>query len=127
MKYIFLFFLLASSLLSDDYEYHDKRHIQKELSHLKLSHTQQKELKKILKSFRKELKEYREFKEDIEEAKSREFLHNELNIEELNRLSHTLHLKAQKIENTFLKKMHLLLNKKQRKRFVKHFDDWEVE
>ncbi|WP_457745645.1 hypothetical protein [Sulfurimonas sp.] len=127
MKFIIMFLLLLLPIFADDYEHHSKKHIQKELSHIKLSHKQKKEIKKILKQFRHDLKEYGKLKREIEKKKKTIFLQKELNVQELNNLNKILNQKAHTIENSFLQKTHLLLNEKQRKRFIKYFDDWEVQ
>ncbi|PHS58526.1 MAG: hypothetical protein COB17_02840 [Sulfurimonas sp.] len=126
MKFTLLFLLLFSSLISYEYEHHSKKHIQKELSHLKLSFQQKKEIKMILKSFRKDLKEYGNYKKEIQKEKSKVFSKEILDVEKLNHLNNFLDKKAHNIENIFLQKIHKALNKKQRRKFIKYFDEWEV-
>jgi len=119
--------LLFISLYSDDYENHSQKHINKELSHLNLSKNQSYKIKVILKDFRKRLKEYRELKEDIEKKREELFMKEDFDEEGLNRLNEILDSKACEIENDLLKKIHHILSAKQRKKFIKYFDDWEVE
>lgn len=125
MKFLVIF-LLFIGLFADD-NYHSEKHINKELSHLNLSKEQNKKIKKILKKFRIQLKIYGELKEDIEEKREKIFSKNILNIEELSKLNLILDTKAHNIENNLLMQIHEILNKKQRKRFIYYFDDWEVE
>jgi len=127
MRYIVVILLLLSLLNADEFEHHSKRHIQKELSHLHLTKQQKKEVKVILKEFREELQEYREFKREIQKRKKKLFIKNSLNTKELSHLDALLHEEAKRVENRLLLQMHQILNRKQRKYFVKHFDDWEVE
>jgi len=127
VKFILVFFLLFVNLYADDYESHSPKHINKELSHLSLSKNQSYEIKKVLKDFRKRLKEYRELKEEIEEKREKLFMHDNFDEEGLNRLNQILDSQACEIENDLLKKIHRILSKKQRKKFIKYFDDWEVE
>jgi len=131
MKYILIvLILLHVNIFADEHEYeeyHAKRHISKELSHLQLTKEQKREIKKILKEYRYALKEYRELKEEIEEKREMLFLKERFNTKKLNRLNGILDEKAHKIENDFLSKIHSVLNREQRKRFIYYFDDWEVK
>ncbi len=124
---LLIVFLFCISLFASDYEEHSERHINKELSHLYLTKEQNRQMKSILKSFRKELKAYRELKKEIEEKRKDIFLKEVLDTKELNKLNHILDTKAHQIENRLLEKIHILLNRQQRKRFIHYFDDWEVE
>ncbi len=126
MRFIIIF-LLFINLYADDYESHSPKHINKELSHLDLSKSQSKEIKRILKDFREELKEYRELKEEIEEKREKLFVKEDFDKERFNSLNQKLDTKARDIENNLLEKIHDMLNLKQRKKFIKYFDDWEVE
>ena len=127
MKYFILVLLLATSLLADNDEHHNERHINKELSHLNLTKQQNKKIKKILKDFRHDLKEFREYKEEIEEKRENIFLKDVFDTKKLNRLNRALDAKSHKIENRLLRRIHPILSKKQRERFIEYFDDWEVE
>ncbi len=127
MKFVIVFFLLFVNLYADDYESHSSKHINKELSHLNLSKNQSYEIKRILKDFRHRLKEYRKLKEDIEEKQEKLFIEDEFDVNGFNYLNEILDSKACEIENDLLKKIHLMLSAKQRKKFIKYFDDWEVE
>lgn len=127
MKYFILLLLLITSLFSDYDEHHNERHINKELSHLKLSKEQNTKIKKILKEFRFDLKEFREYKEEIEKRREEIFIKEVFDIEELNRLNQEVDTKSHEIENRLLKKLHSILSKKQRKKFIRYFDDWEVD
>ena len=114
MKYILILLLILTSLSGDDYEHHNERHINKELSHLNLSKEQSKKIKKILKDFRHNLKEFREYKEKIEEKREDIFLKDVLDIKELDRLNSDLDALSHKIENRLLSKIHAILSKRQR-------------
>lgn len=127
MRYLIIILLLLISLHADNYEEHSEKHIYKEISHLKLTKTQELKVKKILKNFRYDLREFSEFKEDIQEKKEKIFVGKTLNIQELTRLNKSLDEKRHSIENGFLQSMHKILSDKQKKKFIYHFDDWEVE
>jgi Spy/CpxP family protein refolding chaperone len=126
MKY-FIILLLVTALFSDSFENHNERHINKELSHLKLSKEQNTKVKKILKEFRFDLKEFREYKKDIEKEKEKLFMNEIFKADELDKLNNALDAKAHKIEKSFLEKIHFILTPKQREKFIYYFDDWEVE
>jgi len=127
MKYLLTVLLLFSLTQADEFEHHSKKHIQKELSHIKLKKEQKKELKSILKAFRTDLKSYQKLKKRVQKEKEQLFLEEHINIKRLQQLDFMLNKKAKEIENSFLLQMHHLLTPKQRKQFIRHFDDWEVE
>ena len=127
MKSFLFILLLFSTLFGDEFEHHSHKHIQKELSHISLSHKQKEELKKILKAFRSQLKEYRIVKKELQRKKEQLFLQKDLKLDTLNALDAQRYKKAKEIENEFLLKIHTILSPKQRKSFIEHFDDWEVE
>jgi len=120
---LLLFFLV---IFADD-EIHEYKHINKELSHLSLSKEQSIEIKGVLRDFRAELKEFEIFKKEIEERRKDLFLREDFNYDELDRLNQKLDLRAREIEKNLLIKIHVILNLKQRVRFINHFDDWEVD
>jgi len=126
MKY-FILLLIFTGLFADDYDHHNERHINKELSHLNLSKVQSKKIKKILKDFRFELKEFREYKEELEDKRKKIFIKEIFDTQELNRLNQALDTKSSEIENKLLRSMHIILSKKQREEFIHYFDDWEVK
>ena len=127
MKIFLVILVMLVGLYGDDYEHHNERHINKELSHLHLSKQQNTKIKKILKQFRDDLKDFREYKEDIQKKRERLFVQNELDIEAINKLNAMLDEQSHKIENRLLLKIHTILSKKQRKKFIRYFDDWEVK
>ncbi len=126
MRLIIVLFLMTG-LFADDYGHHNERHINKELSHLDLSKTQNIEVKVILKEFRSQLKEFKEFKENVEEKRKNLFIQDSFDAKELDKLNLSLDDKAHAIEKSFLTKMHTILTPRQRERFIHYFDDWEVE
>ncbi|MCF6339532.1 MAG: hypothetical protein L3J10_02110 [Sulfurimonas sp.] len=127
MKILVIILLLLISLFADDYNNHSERHINKEISHLKLSKSQEIEVKKILKDFRYNLREFSEYKEDIQEKKKNLFVAKKLDMQELIKLNKSLDEKRHKTENKFLQMMHKTLSDKQKEKFIYYFDDWEVE
>jgi len=126
MRFIILL-LFITTLYGGHDESHEKHHINKELSHLKLSKEQHIEVKTILREFRIELKEYKEIEEEIEDKRKDLFTENDLNTTKIDNLNKVLDNKAHEIEKNFLIKMHTILTPKQRKKFIDYFDDWKVK
>ncbi|MBW6488934.1 hypothetical protein [Sulfurimonas sp.] len=124
MKIIVVLLLFFCAIFaSNEYEY---RHINKGLSHLGLSKEQSMEIREILHDFRIELKEFEIFKKEIEKRRKDLFLREYFNYDELERLNQKLDFRAREIEKNLLIKIHVVLNLKQRVRFINHFDDWKV-
>lgn len=125
MKIIIVLLLFFGAIFADDD--HEHRHINKELSHLNLSKEQSIEIKEILRDFRGELQEFEVFKKEIEEKRKDLFLREDFDYNELEKLNQKLDLRAREIEKNLLIKIHVILNLKQRVRFINHFDDWKVD
>lgn len=126
MKLIILL-LIISSLFSSRLEFHNEKHINKELSHLNLSQEQNEKIKEILKEFKRDLKEYRSFKENIDNEVKKVFMQDGFNKEELNKLYSELYEKTKEAEIKLLKNIHTVLSRKQREEFTHYFDEWKVE
>jgi len=126
MRFIVLLFLITG-LFAENHKSHNEHHINKELSHLDLSAEQNADLKIILKEFRGELKAFKDLEKEIEEKRKEVFLKDSFEVQEFDALNHLLDAKAHAIENSFLKKIHLILTIEQREKFMDYFDDWKVE
>ena len=126
MRFLIILLLISSSF-ADNYDYHDEKHINKELSHLVLSKRQNIEVKHILREFRDLLEEFEEFKESIEKRRKELFLQEYFDTKKLDMLDSQIDEKAHSIEKFFLKQIHAILTVKQREKFIHYFDDWEVE
>ncbi|MCK4736970.1 MAG: hypothetical protein KAT10_00310 [Sulfurimonas sp.] len=122
MKLIIILLLFTGLFAS-----HDIHHINKELSHLELSEQQNKKIKKLLQEFRMELKDFRDYKKAIEDKRKKLFTKDILNIEQLNKLNNELYKKTNEIEIKLLNSIHLILNKKQRSKFIYYFNEWKVK
>lgn len=126
VKFILLLFLITG-LSAKNHKSHDEHHINKELSHLELLKEQNRDVKILLKEFRTQLKEFKDLEEEIEEKQKELFLKDSFEVKEMDFLNHILDSKAHEIENSFLKKIHLILTIQQRKNFMEYFDDWKVK
>ncbi len=130
MKFLLILSLLFASLLlgdNDEYEKKDHHHYSKDLRYLDLSSSQKEHIKHILKNYRHDIKRYREDKEDIQEEKQKLFSQNILDENKLEELNYQLTKISSKIEIDMLKAIHNVLSQKQREKFIKHMDEWEIE
>jgi len=127
MKYLWIVLLLFTFSSADDHKEEHHHYYSKDLTYLNLGHEQQKSIKKVLKAYRKELKMYRELKEDTIGSKQKLFEQEGFNQNALITLDIKLAQKAAQIEADFLTNIHTILTKEQRKLFIKHIDEWEIE
>ncbi|MCW8895231.1 hypothetical protein [Sulfurimonas sp.] len=128
MKLLIILLLLMSPLLADDDEYEYKeRRLPLDVSYLNLSEHQYKKLVKIVKKFKHERKEFHEEEEDTTKEISELFLADTFDRDEFVKLTNRLKSLSVEIQADFFAKMHKLLNKKQKKDFIKYMKEWEVE
>lgn len=97
-----------------------------DLSELNLTKIQKEKLKKAIINYRKELNILHTKEKIIECKVKKEFL-KDFRYKKL--LKEKLEIKKKFIENEFkfLKQLHTILNKYQRKKFIKQLKEWEVE
>ena len=123
-----LIVLLSIFLLASEDEYKEEGfHIPKDLSFLHLQKSQKKSIKKILKEHRKALKKLHEIEEDLEDTLKDEFKKDKFNKEWFLEKNRELKIKIAKIEADFYEKIHKILNRAQRAKFIEHIEEWEVE
>jgi len=123
LKILLVFLLLFSFVYAD----RDEHHYKKDLSYLELSHTQKKQMKLILKEYRHKVKDYREYKEDLIDEKEELFLESVLDEEKIRNINKKISEYATKIEIDLLKQIHALLSQKQKEKFEKYIEEWEIE
>lgn len=126
MKILFIFLLLFS-FVHADYDRKEEHHYKKDLSFLKLSDSQKKQMKKILKEYRNSAKDFREYKHDLSEEKEELFLESVLDEDKIRAINAKINEYATKIEIKFLKEAHKLLTQEQKEKFEKYIDDWKIE
>ncbi len=97
-----------------------------DLSELNLTKIQKEKLKKAIINYRKELNILHTKEKIIEYKVKKEFL-KDFRYKKL--LKEKMEIKKKFIENEFkfLKQLHTILNKYQRKKFIKQLTEWEVE
>jgi Spy/CpxP family protein refolding chaperone len=127
MKILFLFFLFFSTFVFADYDGKDEHHYKKDLSYLKLSDTQKKEMELILKEYRNDIKDFRKLKYKLIDQKEKLFLKDVLDEEKIKDINNKINEYATKIEIKFLRKTHNLLTQHQKEKFEKYIEEWEIE
>jgi len=127
MRWIVIFLLIFSISFADEDDNEDRLHIPKDLSFLHLYKEQKKELRKVLKEHRKKLKIVHEKEEKLEERLKKMFLKKDFDKNRF--LEQNLELKKEiaKIEADFFEKIHSILDKKQREKFIDYIEEWEIE
>jgi len=130
MKFLVLFctLILSFSLFADDdnYKYEDN-HIHKSLEHLNLNTQQLEKIKKILTANKKDFETFYENKEEYEK-KLKSIMRNETFDKRLYiKTKQEISKKAIELEALTLKKIHEVLNNKQRKRFSHYLKEWRFE
>lgn len=131
MKILKIFLILSSLFLflnADDYKSkHKYKHSYKNLEYLDLNKDQKKEIKDILVEFKYKYKEFYEYKEDkeviLEDIMQSDDFDEKLYLETLIDLK----TKASKLEVQKMKKIHKILDKKQKEKFANYLKEWEIE
>ncbi len=130
MKILVLFctLFLSISLFADDdkYEY-ENNHIHKSLEHLNLNTQQLVKIEEILTANKKGFEEFYEEKEQYEKKLKAIMKHKIFDKKLYIKTKQELSKKAIDLEALTLKKMHQVLNDKQRKRFSHYLKEWRFE
>ncbi|NOX15890.1 MAG: hypothetical protein GXP61_07695 [Epsilonproteobacteria bacterium] len=120
---LFLIFIMCVSFVFADSEHHYNR----DLTYLNLSNLQKTKIVKIIKNYRRDIKHYREEKEKITKFNQKNFIKDNFDEAKILDKNSNINLKEAKIETIFLKNMHKILSLKQRKKFAKYMEDWNLE
>jgi len=110
----------------DKYEYEDN-HIHKSLEHLKLNTQQLVKIEEILTTNKKGFEAFYEEKELYEKKLKTIMQHNIFDKKLYIKTKQELSKKAIHLEALTLKKIHHVLNNKQRKRFSHYLREWRFE
>ncbi len=119
VKFI-LIILLTLNLLAD-------HSIPKDLTNLNLNQIQYESIKKLLKSYKHQMKKFRQKKRDSLIKKQQEFLKDDLNLEFLNEIDLNLAKEFNQIKLELLIKIHSILNKNQREKFLFYIEEWDED
>ena len=129
MKILKIFLILSSLylFLNADDDHKKYKHSYKNLDFLHLNPTQMEKIKTILIDFKKEYKTFYEYKENQEDLL--EDLMEDKNFDEKQYLKiiSDIKIKAAILEVERLKKIHAILDEKQRKEFADYLEEWEIE
>lgn len=128
MKIILLISLLVFTLFADDDNEKSHHHYySKDLTYLHLTKEQKKSLKNILKEYRHDVKKYRKYKKEVLELKQEMFSNDTFDTNTFKLLNEKVAIKASIIETALLEKIHTILTKEQREKFIDFIDEWEIE
>ncbi len=126
MKIIFLFLFLINIAFSDGHD--DDDHLyKKDLTFLTLNPSQQIIVKKILQDYRIKMKSLKQTQKMLSKQKQTLFLQDKFDSIEMQRFNRELSNKASFAEIEFLERMHAVLTFEQKKKFIRHMDEWEID
>jgi len=128
MRYLLILLIFFTLAVADgDKKFENGHFYSKDLTYLKLNSEQKKQIKKILKEYRKDIKKFRSYKDRLTQKKEKLFLNDKFEKQKLKSINIDINSFSSDIEIKLLKKIHKILSKKQRKRFVAYMDEWEIE
>ena len=129
MKILKIFLLLSSLFLfanadDDDHKY---KHSYKNLEYLDLNSSQLEKMKDILIDFKHKYKDFYEYKDDKEDE-LKDIMKADIFVEkQYLEILNDIKTKASLLEIEKIKNIHTILDEKQRKKFSKYLQEWEVE
>ena len=129
MKILKIFLLLSSLFLfvnadDDDHKY---KHSYKNLEYLELNSSQLEKMKDILIDFKHKYKDFYEDKEDKEDELKDIMKADIFDQKQYLEILNDIKTKASLLEIEKIKNIHTILDEKQRKKFSKYLEEWEVE
>lgn len=128
MRITLILLFLLNFLFADSDHHKEKDHYySKDLTYLSLSSSQEEQVKKILKNYRKELKRYRHFKKEQIEKKQKLFLENTYDANKLEQINQTINQEETRIERELMQHLHDILSSEQKKKFTHYIREWEIE
>ncbi|MFY4803294.1 hypothetical protein ACOTWC_04345 [Aliarcobacter butzleri] len=126
MKILKIFLLLISFVLILNAD-NKHKYSYKDLDYLDLNENQVKVIKKALLDLKKDYKEFYEYKHEQEDILEDIIESDNFNEELYYKIVMDLKTKATKLEVKRIKKIHEVLNKKQREEFADYLEEWEIE
>ena len=129
MKILRIFLLLSSLFLfvnADDND-HKYKHSYKNLEYLELNSSQLEKMKDILIDFKHKYKDFYEDKEDKEDELKDIMKADIFDEKQYLEILNDIKTKASLLEIEKIKNIHTILDEKQRKKFSKYLEEWEVE
>lgn len=126
MKILKIFLLLISFVLILNAD-NKHKYSYKDLDYLDLNEDQVKVIKKALLDLKKDYKEFYEYKDEQEDILEDIIESDNFNEDLYYKIVMDLKIKATKLEVKRIKKIHEVLNKKQREEFADYLEEWEIE
>lgn len=114
-------------VFSDGHDDKDHHYYKKDLTFLALNPSQQIIVKKILRDYRIKMKSLQQTQKVSAEQKQTLFLQDKFDSIKMQQQNRQLSDKASAIEIEFLKQMHAVLTLEQKKKFIHHMDEWEID
>lgn len=126
MKILKIFLLLISFVLILNAD-NKHKYSYKDLDYLDLNEDQVKVIKKALLDLKKDYKEFYEYKHEQEDILEDIIESDNFNEELYYKILMDLKTEATKLEVKRIKKIHEVLNKKQREEFADYLEEWGIE
>lgn len=128
MKILKLFLILSSLFifLNADDDYH-KKHKYKNLEYLKLDDNQIKQMRNILIKYKNKYEDFYDFKEDKEDELEDLIKEDSFDRKKYTQILTNIHTKAIELQTQRIEEIFNILNKKQRKKFAKYHEEWEID
>ncbi len=127
MKILKIFLILSSLLLVLNADEDKHKHSYKNLDYLDLNDSQVKAIKKALLELKKDYKNFYEYKDEQEHILENIIEAENFNDELYYKTLIDLKTKAAKLEIERIKRIHEILDEKQRKKFADYLEEWEIE
>ncbi len=129
MKILKIFLILSSLylFLNADDDHKKYKHSYKNLDFLHLNPSQLEKIKTILIDFKKEYKSFYEYKENQENLLKDLMEDKNFDEKQYLKIISDIKIKAAILEVERLKKIHVILDEKQREEFSEYLEEWEIE
>ena len=129
MKILKIFLILSSLylFLNADDDHKKYKHSYKNLDFLHLNPTQLEKIKTILIDFKKEYKSFYEYKDNQENLLKDLMEDKNFDEKQYLKIISDIKIKAAILEVERLKKIHAILDEKQREEFAEYLEEWEIE
>ena len=129
MKILKIFLILSSLylFLNADDDHKKYKHSYKNLDFLHLNPTQMEKIKTILIDFKKEYKTFYEYKENQEDLLEDLMENKNFDEKQYLKILTDVKTKAAVLEVSRLKKIHAILDEKQKEKFAEYLEEWEIE
>ena len=129
MKILKIFLILSSLylFLNADDGHKKYKHSYKNLDFLDLNANQLEKIKNILIDFKNEYKEFYDYKENQEDLMKDLIEEKNFDEKQYLKIVSDIKIKAANLEVKRLKKIHDILDEKQREEFAEYLEEWEIE